>query len=147
MSGTLQEFGATRCRLSLAIAVAVGALCVAAPISAHHSRAMFNVGKNVTYRGVVKDYRWQNPHSHIFVTVGAGAADPSTVGTWTVEASAINIMISRGWTPNTYKPGDPITVVAHPNMDGSTVVLLFYAIKADGTRLYRATHRYPGEEE
>jgi hypothetical protein len=53
----------------------------------------------------------------------------------------------QGWTPNTYKPGDPITVVAHPNMDGSTVVLLFYAIKADGTRLYRATHRYPGEEE
>ena len=147
MSGTLQEFGATRCRLSLAIAVAVGALCVAAPIRAHHSRAMFNVGKNVTYRGVVKDYRWQNPHSHIVVTVGAGAADPSTVGTWTVEASAINIMTSRGWTPNTYKPGDPITVVAHPNMDGSAVVLLFYAIKADGTRLYRATHRYPGEEE
>jgi hypothetical protein len=108
---------------------------------------MFDVGKNVTYRGVVKDYRWQNPHSHIVVTVGAGAADPSTVGTWTVEASAINIMTSRGWTPKTYKPGDPITVVAHPSMDGSTVVLLFYAIKADGTRLYRATHRYPGEEE
>lgn len=108
---------------------------------------MFDVGKNVTYRGVVKDYRWQNPHSHIVVTVGAGATDPSTVGTWTVEASAINTMTSRGWTPKTYKPGDPITVVAHPNMDGSTVVLLFYAIKADGTRLYRATHRYPGEEE
>lgn len=147
MSGTLQDFGATRYRLSLAIAIAVGALCVAAPIHAHHSRAMFNVSKNVTYRGVVKDYRWQNPHSHIVVTVGAGASDPSTVGTWTVEASAINIMTSRGWTPTTYKPGDPITVVAHPNMDGSTVVLLFYAIKADGTRLYRATHRYPGEEE
>ena len=65
---------------------------------------MFNVGKNVTYRGVVKDYRWQNPHGHIVVTVGAGAADPSTVGTWTVEASAINIMTSKGWTPNTYKP-------------------------------------------
>lgn len=108
---------------------------------------MFDVSKNVTYRGVVKDYRWQNPHSHIVVTVGAGATDPSTVGTWTVEASAINTMTSRGWAPNTYKPGDPITVVVHPNMDGSTVVLLFYAIKPDGTRLYRATHRYEGEKE
>jgi hypothetical protein len=147
MSGRLNGYGATRCRLLLAMALAVGALLAASPTLAHHSRAMFDVGKNVTYRGVVKDYRWQNPHSHIVVTVGAGAADPSTVGTWTVEASAINIMTSRGWTPKTYKPGDPITVVAHPNMDGSTVVLLFYAIKADGTRLYRATHRYPGEEE
>ena len=147
MSGRLNEIGATRCRQLLAIALAVAALLAGTPTLAHHSRAMFDVGKNVTYRGVVKDYRWQNPHSHIVVTVEAGAADPSTVGTWTVEASAINIMTSRGWTSKTYKPGDPITVVAHPNMDGSAVVLLFYAIKADGTRLYRATHRYPGEEE
>jgi uncharacterized protein DUF6152 len=132
----------------LALAVAVGiALVAAAPTLAHHSRAMFDVGKNITYRGVVEEYRWQNPHSHIVVRVGAGAADRSTVGTWTVEASAISVMTSSGWTPKTYKPGDPITVVAHPNMDGSKLVLLFYAIKADGTRLYRAAHRYDGEKE
>jgi len=108
---------------------------------------MFDMGKNVTYRGVVEEYRWQNPHSHIVITIGAGAADPATVGTWTVEASAISLMTSGGWTPKTYKPGDPITVVAHPSRDGSSLVLLFYAIKADGARLYRAAHRYPGEEE
>ena len=77
---------------------------------------MFDMGKNITYRGVVEEYRWQNPHSHIVVTVAAGAADPSTVGTWTVEASAISVMTSN-------------------------------AIKADGTRLYRAAHRYAGEAE
>jgi hypothetical protein len=38
-------------------------------------------------------------------------------------------------------------VVAHPNVAGSNLVLLFYAIKADGTRLYRAAHRYDGEKE
>jgi hypothetical protein len=130
-----------------ALAVAVGIALAAAPALAHHSRAMFDVGKNITYRGVVEEYRWQNPHSHIVVRVGAGAADRSTVGTWTVEASAINLMASSGWTPRTYKRGDPITVVAHPNMDGSNVVLLFYAIKPDGTRLYRAAHRYDGEKE
>ena len=32
-----------------------------------HSRAMFDMGKNITYRGVVEEYRWQNPHSHIVV--------------------------------------------------------------------------------
>src|SRR5262249_20263814 len=88
-----------------------------------------------------------NPHSHIVVRVGAGAADRSTVGTWTVEASAISVMTSSGWTPRTYKPGDPITVVTHPNIDGSNLVLLFYAIMADGTRLYRAAHQYDGEKE
>ena len=108
---------------------------------------MFDMGKNVTYRGVVEEYRWQNPHSQIVVMVRAGAAEASTVGTWTVEASAISVMTAGGWTPKTYKPGDPITVVAHPSRDGSNLVLLFYAVKADGTRFYRAAHRYAGEQE
>src|SRR5436190_16310997 len=131
----------------LALAVAVGIALAAAPTLAHHSRAMFDIGKNSTYRGVVEEYRWQNPHSHIVVRVAVGAADRSTVGTWTIEASAISLMTSGGWTPTAYKPGDPITVVAHPNMAGANVVLLFYAIKSDGTRLYRAAHRYEGEKE
>jgi hypothetical protein len=129
------------------LAVVVGIALPAAPTLAHHSRALFDISKNTTYWGVVEEYRWQNPHSHIVVRVGAGAADPSTVGTWTVEASAIGIMTSGGWTPKTYKHGDPITVVAHPSTDGSHLVLLFYAITADGTRLYRAAHRYDGEKE
>jgi hypothetical protein len=131
----------------LALAVAAGIAVATAPTLAHHSRAMFDMGKNITYRGVVEEYRWQNPHSQIVVRVGAGAANESTAGTWTVEASTISIMISCGWTPSTYKPGDSITVVAHPSMDGSHLVLLFYAIKADGTRLCRAAHQYDGEKE
>jgi hypothetical protein len=128
--------------------VAVGALLAAArPSLAHHSRAMFEMTRNITYRGVVKEYRWENPHSHIIITVGRDATDPSTVGTWDIEASSISLMTTRGWTPMTYKPGDPITVVAHPGPNGSRVVLLFYVIRADGTRLYRARHRYPGEAE
>ena len=133
--------------ISSLMVAAAAMLAVAHTALAHHSRAMFDMTRNVTYRGVVKEYRWQNPHSHIVVRVGAGAADRSTVGTWTVEASDISVMTSSGWTPRTYKRGDPITVVAHPNMDGSSLVLLFYAIKADGTRLYRAAHRYDGEKE
>ena len=146
MNGTLYGAGLGAYRPLLAIAVAVAVSLVAAPTLAHHSRAMFDMGKNVTYRGVVEEYRWQNPHSHIVISIGAGAADPATVGTWTVEASASSLMTTSGWTPKTYKPGDPITVIAHPSRDGSSLVLLFYAIKADGTRLYRAAHRYPGEE-
>src|SRR3954469_2923751 len=108
----------SRARRSLpALAVAVGIALAAAPMLAHHSRAMFDMRKNITYRGVVEEYRWQNPHSHIVVRVAAGAADRSTVGTWTIEASAISLMTSSGWTASTYKPGDPITVLAHPSLD------------------------------
>ena len=132
----------------LHLIVATGVLLVAArPSFAHHSRAMFDVARNVTYRGIVKEYLWQNPHSYIVITVGADAKDPSTVGKWDIEASSINLMLSEGWTRLTYKPGDPITVVAHPKKNGSKGALLFYAIKPDGTRLYRAQHRYASEAE
>lgn len=114
---------------------------------AHHSREMFDVTRNITYRGVVKAYLWQNPHSALVVTVGANAKDRSTVGTWTIEASSLGVMTARGWRQSTFKPGDPITVVAHPNKDGSRKVLLFYVIMPDGKRLYRAAHRYPGEAD
>lgn len=135
-------------RAILSLTAALGILLFAArPSPAHHSRAMFDIAKNVTFTGVVKEYRWQNPHSHIVITVGARANDSSTVGTWDIEASSINVMVGEGWSRTTYKPGDPITVVGHPMKNGSKGALLFYAIKRDGTRLYRAQHRYASESE
>jgi Family of unknown function (DUF6152) len=128
--------------------VGVGLLLAAANVTfAHHSRAMFDMSRNITYRGFVKDYLWQNPHSHIVIIVGTDATDPSTVGTWDIEASSISLMVSEGWNRNTFRAGDPITVVAHPGKIGTREVLLFYAIKPDGRRLYRAGHRYPSEAE
>ena len=135
-------------RAILSLMAVTGVLLFAArPSLAHHSRAMFDVTKNITYRGVVEEYQLQNPHSHIVITVGPDTKDPSTVGTWDIEASSINIMVSQGWNRMTYKPGDAITVVAHPMKNGSKGALLFYAIKPDGTRLYRAQHRYASEAE
>ncbi len=122
-------------------------LAAAVPATAHHSRSMFDMTQNIIYRGVVKEYRWQNPHSHIVIIVGSDAADRSTIGTWDIEASSISLMVSQGWSRDTFEPGDRITVVAHPSRSSSKDVLLFYAIQPDGTRLYRAQHRYASEAE
>jgi Family of unknown function (DUF6152) len=132
--------------LHLVAAIAMIA-AAAGPLSAHHSRAMFDVARNVTYRGVVKDYEWQNPHCHIVITVESDAKNPPAAGTWDIEASSVNLMLAEGWSRTTYKPGDAITLVAHPMRDGSKGALLFYAIRSDGTRLYRAQHRYASEKE
>jgi hypothetical protein len=143
----MKEMKMKRAIVSLLVMVEAMLVFVARPALAHHSRAMFDVARNVMYQGVVVEYQWQNPHSHIVVTVPPDAKDPSTVGTWDIEASSINVMVGGGWSPTTYKPGDPITVVAHPMKNGSKGALLFYAIKPDGTRLYRAQHRYDSEKE
>jgi len=134
-------------RFSISMVATAVILATTSRTFAHHSRAMFDMSQNVTYRGTVKEYRWQNPHSHIVITVGTDATDQSTIGTWDIEASSISLMVSQGWNRNTFKPGDRITVVAHPNRNASRDVLLFYVIKPDGSRLYRAQHRYASEAE
>jgi hypothetical protein len=137
-----------RPRKIFGLVAAAGLLLSAArPALAHHSRAMFDVARNVTYQGVVQEYQLQNPHSYIVVVVGPDAKDASTIGTWSIEASSISIMLDEGWSRTTYKPGDPITLVAHPMKNGSKGALLFYAIQPDGKRLYRAEHRYDLEKE
>jgi hypothetical protein len=121
----------------LVAAGVLGAMAVAgASVFAHHSFAMFDMEKDVTYTGTVVKYMWGNPHTHITVLVKPGpGVDPATLGTWDVEGGSMNIMGRQGWTRATYKEGDPITLVGHPMKDGSKGISLFYAIK-DGKRLY-----------
>ena len=100
---------------------------------AHHSFAMFDMDKEVTYKGVVTEYKWVSPHVHITVDIKPGSGvDPATVGIWDVEGGSTNIMGRQGWTRATYKPGDEITLVGHPMKDGSKGISLFYAIMPDG---------------
>ena len=114
-------------------------LLASVPLFAHHSGAMFDNTKWMTFKGTVVEYIWENPHTHIIVKVPPGASDPSTVGTWDIEGSAVNIMSRQGWTKISYRAGDPIALVAHPMRDGSKGASLSYAILPDGS------HRYMNE--
>ena len=120
------------------VALAIGGFALAsASLAAHHSFAMFDMEKNIEYRGVIKVWKWQNPHVHFTVDVPkAPGVDPQTVGLWDVEGGSINIMTRQGWTRASYKAGDKIDLVGHPMKDGSKGISLFYAIRPDGTRLY-----------
>ena len=107
------------------------------PLSAHHAFTMFDMDKEVTYKGVVVDYMWSNPHVHFTIDVKpAAGAEKATVGRWDVEGGSTNIMTRQGWNRATLKPGDPITLVGHPMKDGSKGISLFYMIKPDGKRMY-----------
>ena len=122
-------------------------LLLATPVLAHHSFAMFDNSKWVMLKGNVVEYRWENPHMHIIVKVASGADNPATVGTWDVEGAAVNIMSRQGWTKISYKPSDPIVVVAHPLKDGTKGCSIAYAVLPDNTRRYRDTARGEGPPE
>lgn len=118
------------------------ALAAALPVAAHHSFAMFEMTKDVTYEGKVVEYRWENPHAHIVMKVDSGP----NAGTWDIEGGSTAIMGRQGWNRASYKPGDPITVVARPMRDGSKGASLFYAIK-DGKRMYHDIARPAAEKK
>lgn len=50
-------------RAIVSLAVVAALLFAARPALAHHSRAMFDIAKNIKYQGVVVQYQWQNPHN------------------------------------------------------------------------------------
>jgi hypothetical protein len=131
-------------RVKTGILLGAAALFVAAPAFAHHSFAMFDRAKLVTWEGTVEDYDWTNPHSHITVNVPAGAKDPAMVGRWDIEGGSPNIMLRQGWTKNSFKPGDKITIVGHPLKDGTKGGSLFYALDKKGNKLYHDVNRNGG---
>jgi hypothetical protein len=118
-----------------------GIFLAAIPLFAHHSFAMFELTKDVTYEGTVVEYRWENPHTHIIIKVDSGP----NAGVWDIEGGSTAIMGRQGWTRVTYKAGDKITVVAHPLKDGNKGASLFYAILPDGKRLYHDIARPKAE--
>lgn len=116
----------------------VAILVTAGTVSAHHSFAMFDQDKLVTLKGVVTEFYWINPHGHIILKVDPGpGVDARMVGEWDVECASTSIMRLQGWSSNTLKAGDPVTISGNPLKDGSKGTSLFYATFPDGKRLYR----------
>jgi hypothetical protein len=111
------------------------------PAQAHHSFAMFDHAKTVTFEGTVETFSWGNPHVHITVEVPAEAADGAAAGTWDVECASTNIMFRQGWNRMSIKRGDKITVVGFPTKDGSRGVALVYVITPTGEKLWQDVNR------
>ncbi len=102
---------------------------LAAPVSAHHSFAMFDTGKPVTIEGIVTSFEWTNPHAYIEVDV------PDARGAhthWSVELGSPSILMRAGWKFNTLKKGDKVTAVISPLRSGEPGSLLNRITLADG---------------
>ena len=103
-------------RRSLALTAIVVALAGAAPALAHHSFAMFDFGRTVTLKGVVKELQWTNPHVILWVETTPGAGQSPEV--WSAELTSPGNLTRNGWTKRTLKPGDKVAVDISPLRDG-----------------------------
>jgi hypothetical protein len=105
-------------RAKVFVVVAALALITAGRvISAHHSfSAEFDASKSFKMTGTVTKVEWQNPHTYFFIDV---ADDKGKVTNWGMEMGSPNGLMRAGWTRNTMKAGDKVTVEGSLAKDGS----------------------------
>ena len=114
----------------------LGAALFLAPLAeAHHSNSAFYVEKVITIKGVVKEFRWSNPHVWIILSVDDGKGNKVD---WKVEGRPPGILGRAGWTPKSLQPGETITIDLSPAKDDTASGLIARVTKADGTILANA---------
>jgi len=124
-----------RSGLIAGIATGLGLLASTAPTRAHHSfAAEFDRNLPVTVTGAVTKVEWANPHARFYID----AKDESSGETvnWDFELASPNGLMRRGWTRNSMKIGDVVTVTGHraknhPHVGNASTVTM-----ADGKKLF-----------
>jgi len=123
----------TRRVKSVVVAAGFGLLLGALPAVAHHSfAAEYDQKKPVTVTGIVKKVEWTNPHSRMYLDV-KDANGKVTV--WNFEFGSPNHLFRAGWTRNTVKEGDQITVEGWGAKDGSHLAQTRQVTLADGRKV------------
>jgi hypothetical protein len=108
---------------------------------AHHSfAAEFDAQKPVTLKGAVVLWEMINPHG--WITLAVTAPDGSTTQ-WMVETSNPNGLMRLGWTKNSLKPGDQITVEGYLAKDGSSTANAARITLSDGSKVFAGSPTTP----
>lgn len=83
---------------------------------AHHSTAAFDREKPATLAGTVKEFRYTNPHTWIYLMVPDGKGGEEQ---WDLEGAAVNMVVRQGWTHKTLVPGMKVKLLIAPRKDGA----------------------------
>lgn len=88
--------------------------------------------KAITLKGTVTDFQFINPHTLILFDV---KNDKGEVEHWQAEATSPNHLVRSGWTKNTVKPGDEITISGFRAKNGAPVLRFQKMVLASGQEI------------
>lgn len=123
-------------RMLVCGAIAFAALGAALP--AHHSTAVYQDVSIVLKNATMKSLFWGNPHT--LLTFDVKDADGS-IATWSAESGSATSLSRIGWTRNSLKAGDAVTIELFPARNGARVGRLAKVILSDGRELLDSLSR------
>lgn len=107
-------------RAKMLTVLAGGFMMAAVPMLAHHSfSAEYDRAKTVQLKGAVTKVEWMNPHARFYLDV---KGDDGKVVNWEFELGSPNGLMRQGWTRNSLKVGDVVSVNGSQAKDGSNLV-------------------------
>jgi Family of unknown function (DUF6152) len=120
-------------KLSIA-AAGLGLLLASVPAIAHHSfAAEFDAAKPIKLTGSVTKVEWMNPHTYFYIDV---KDEKGQTANWGLEMGSPNGLMRQGWTRNSMKIGDEITVEGSAAKDGSNIGNARSVTLSNGQRLF-----------
>ncbi len=119
--------------------LATGSLVFAMQGIAHHSfAAEFDADSPIDLTGIVTSVKWSNPHTFFYIDVENEDGDWEN---WALELGSPNGLMRRGWTRNSLKIGDTVSVTGSRARDGSLKGNAREVVLASGQQLFNATNR------
>ena len=107
-------------RAKMLTVMAGGLMMAAVPMLAHHSfSAEYDRAKTVQLKGTVTKVEWMNPHARFYLDVKDDGAKTTN---WEFELGSPNGLMRQGWTRNSLKVGDVVSVNGSQAKDGSNLV-------------------------
>ena len=104
------------------------AVCLALPVSAHHSHQNYAVSDFKVLEGKVTEVHLLNPHSWVYIEV----MEKGQPVLWALEATGPGGLQRNGIKREDLKPGDTVKVRCHALRDGSPGCLLGFLTPTHG---------------
>jgi hypothetical protein len=116
----------------MVLALGIGVSIFSLPLFAHHGAAAYDMGKSVTLKGTVTQWVWANPHCILQLDV---TDDHGQVVQWSAETENPSSMVHYGYTKQSMKPGDQVTVTVVPVKNGKPFGRIVEVVLPNGQKL------------